>query len=83
MPLGAPPPPTASATDVSLQGFSFSFQSHPEPVDEKVVGAAAQTPAQMDPRCKTVDVEKVRAGGFSGAVFAGGLPGGDQVSSSP
>ncbi|NXO53810.1 FA2H hydroxylase, partial [Aramus guarauna] len=39
-------------------GFSFSFQSQPEPVDGKEVDAAAQTPARMDPRCKTVDVEK-------------------------
>ncbi|XP_064885025.1 fatty acid 2-hydroxylase isoform X2 [Columba livia] len=30
----------------------------PEPVDEQEVDAAAQTPARMDPRCKTVDVEK-------------------------
>ncbi|NXJ41673.1 FA2H hydroxylase, partial [Ciconia maguari] len=37
---------------------SFSFQSHPEPADEKAVDAAAQTPTRMDPRCKTVDVEK-------------------------
>ncbi|NXQ81016.1 FA2H hydroxylase, partial [Nyctibius grandis] len=37
--------------------FSFSFQSQPEPVDEQAVGAAAQTPERMDPRCKTVDVE--------------------------
>ncbi|XP_026712774.1 fatty acid 2-hydroxylase [Athene cunicularia] len=32
-------------------------QSHPEPVDEKVVEAASQSPARMDPRCKMVDVE--------------------------
>ncbi|NXO01357.1 FA2H hydroxylase, partial [Rhinopomastus cyanomelas] len=37
--------------------FSFSLQSDPEPEDEKPVGAAAQTPRQMDPRCKTVDVD--------------------------
>ncbi|KAM6250755.1 fatty acid 2-hydroxylase isoform X3 [Aptenodytes patagonicus] len=33
-------------------------QSHPEPVDEKAADAAAQTPTRLDPRCKTVDVEK-------------------------
>ncbi|XP_064885026.1 fatty acid 2-hydroxylase isoform X3 [Columba livia] len=33
-------------------------QIQPEPVDEQEVDAAAQTPARMDPRCKTVDVEK-------------------------
>ncbi|XP_075289858.1 fatty acid 2-hydroxylase [Opisthocomus hoazin] len=33
-------------------------QSHPEPADEPAEDAAAQTPARMDPRCKTVDVEK-------------------------
>uniref|UniRef100_A0A8C4URW0 Fatty acid 2-hydroxylase n=1 Tax=Falco tinnunculus TaxID=100819 RepID=A0A8C4URW0_FALTI len=32
-------------------------QSLPESVDEKAVDAAAQSPAQMDPRYKTVDVE--------------------------
>lgn len=58
-----------------IAGFSFSFQSHPEPVDEKAVDAAAQTPTQMDPRCRTVDVEKVRAGDFSGMLFAGALLG--------
>ncbi|KAM6063742.1 fatty acid 2-hydroxylase isoform 2-T2 [Theristicus caerulescens] len=33
-------------------------QSLPETVDEEVVDAAAQTSTRMDPRCKTVDVEK-------------------------
>uniref|UniRef100_A0A8V5GW92 Fatty acid 2-hydroxylase n=1 Tax=Melopsittacus undulatus TaxID=13146 RepID=A0A8V5GW92_MELUD len=33
-------------------------QSPAKPVDEQTVGAATQTPARMDPRCKTVDVEK-------------------------
>ncbi|KAM9269201.1 fatty acid 2-hydroxylase isoform 2-T2 [Cariama cristata] len=33
-------------------------QSHPEPVDEKAVDAAAQIPRQTDPCCKTVDGEK-------------------------
>lgn len=54
--------------------FSFPFQIQPEPVDEQEVDAAAQTPARMDPRCKTVDVEKVRAGGFSRMLFARGVP---------
>lgn len=58
-----------------IAGFSFSFQSHPELVDEKAVDAAAQTPTQMDPCCRTVDVEKVRAGDFSGMLFAEALLG--------
>ncbi|XP_009323642.1 PREDICTED: fatty acid 2-hydroxylase [Pygoscelis adeliae] len=40
------------------EGFSFPFQSQPEPVDEKAADAAAQTPRRLDPRCKMVDVEK-------------------------
>ncbi|XP_009988493.1 PREDICTED: fatty acid 2-hydroxylase, partial [Tauraco erythrolophus] len=32
--------------------------SHPEPADEKEADAAARPPPRMDPRCKTVDVEK-------------------------
>ncbi|NXV70791.1 FA2H hydroxylase, partial [Atlantisia rogersi] len=39
-------------------GFSFSLQDQPKPVGEAPVDAVAQNPTRMDPRCKTVDVEK-------------------------
>lgn len=56
-------------------GFSFSFQSCPELVDEKGVDDTAQTPTEPDLCYKTVVVEKVRAWGFPGAESARGLPG--------